>query len=116
MVMGQYQVGVVAIASADRLCGIFSERDLLRRVIARGKVPDSTELREVMTPNPITASREEDRQSAMRKMQRVGCRHLPIVAHGRVVDMLSMRDILAVELEERVQEIKALRGYIHGTY
>ena len=115
-IMAQHQVGVVAIVESGLLIGVFSERDLLRRVIARGRKPDKTSLREVMTADPITATREEDRQSAIRKMQAIGCRHLPIVVNGVVIDMLSMRDLLSMELEERSQEIDSLRDYIHGHY
>jgi CBS domain-containing protein len=69
-----------------------------------------------MTPNPVTATPDEDRQSAMVKMQEIGCRHLPVVVDDTFVDMLSMRDLLFVELEARDQEIQALRGYIQGDY
>ena len=115
-VMAEHRVGVVPILDGERLVGIFSERDLLRRVTSRERSLEKTTLREVMTPDPITATPDEDRQSAIQKMSAAGCRHLPIVVNGRVVDMLSMRDLLFVEIEERDQEIKALRGYIHGSY
>lgn len=115
-VMAQHQVGVVMLVEQGRLVGIFSERDLLRRVIARARSPEKTPLAEVMTPEPVTATRDEHCQSAIRKMQAVGCRHLPIVVNGVVIDMLSMRDLLWVELEERDREIEALRDYIHGSY
>ena len=115
-VMAENHIGVVPILERDRLVGIFSERDLLRRVIAKGRHLEKTSLREVMTPDPVTAMPDEDRKSAIQKMQAVGCRHLPIVVHDRVIDMLSMRDLLFVEIEERDQEIAALRGYIHGSY
>ncbi len=114
--MAQHRVGVVPILEGDRLVGIFSERDLLHRVVAKERSLEKTTLREVMTPDPITAAPDEDRQSAIQKMSAAGCRHLPIVVNGCVVDMLSMRDLLFVEIEERDQEIKALRGYIHGSY
>ena len=116
LVMSQHQVGAVMIVDQGTLIGIFSERDLLRRVIARGRNPAKTSLREAMTPDPITATRDEDRTSALRKMRSMGCRHLPIVVNGVGIDMLSMRDLMAVELQERAQEIEALRGYIHGSY
>jgi len=115
-VMAENHIGVVPILERDRLVGIFSERDLLRRVIAKGRHLEKTSLGEVMTPDPVTAMPDEDRKSAIQKMQAVGCRHLPIVVHDRVIDMLSMRDLLFVEIEERDQEIAALRGYIHGSY
>ena len=114
--MAENHIGVVPVLERERLVGIFSERDLLRRVIAKGRHLDKTLLREVMTPDPVTAMPDEDRKSAIQKMQAVGCRHLPIVVNDRVIDMLSMRDLLFVEIEERDQEIAALRGYIHGSY
>jgi CBS domain-containing protein len=114
--MATQQVGVVPIIEDGQLVGIFSERDLLRRVIARAKHLEKTTLREVMTPDPVTATPDENRQSAIRKMLAVACRHLPIVVDGDVIDMLSMRDLLFDELEEREREIEALRGYIAGHY
>jgi CBS domain-containing protein len=114
--MNRYQIGVLPVVEGGRLVGIFSERDLVRRVIAPGRSLEATRIREVMTPDPITATPDEDRQSAMVKMQEIGCRHLPIVVNDAVVDMLSMRDLLFVELAERQQEIQALRGYIQGVY
>ncbi len=114
--MAENHIGVVPVLERERLVWIFIERDLFRLVIAKGRHLDKTLLREVMTPDPVTAMPDEDRKSAIQKMQAVGCRHLPIVVNDRVIDMLSMRDLLFVEIEERDQEIAALRGYIHGSY
>ncbi len=114
--MAEHQVGVVPIMDQDRLIGIFSERVLLRRVVARGRSLDKTLLSEVMTPDPVTASPNDDRPSAMRKMRSVGCRHLPVVAEGALLDMLSMRDLLADEIEERTEEVRELRQYVSGSY
>jgi hypothetical protein len=52
----------------------------------------------------------------MLKMEQIGCRHLPIVQHGSVVDMLSIRDLLFGELEERSEAVESLRRYIGGSY
>lgn len=114
--LAERQVGAVPILSASRLVGIFSERDLLRRVIAQGRSPGETKLADVMTPDPVTAAPDEERLVAIEKMRKVGCRHLPIVANGEVIDMLSMRDLLFVELEERGAEVDQLRQYIRGSY
>ncbi len=114
--MASHEIGAVLVVEGDRLVGVFSERDLLRRVCARGRSTEKTPLREVMTPDPVTASPGESRLVAVAKMQRAGCRHLPILADGVIIDMVSMRDLLFVELEERKAEIESLRKYIGGTY
>jgi CBS domain-containing protein len=114
--MASHEIGAVLVVEGDRLVGIFSERDLLRRVCARGRSTEKTPLREVMTPDPVTASPGESRLVAVAKMQRAGCRHLPVLADGVIIDMVSMRDLLFVELEERKAEIESLRKYIGGSY
>ncbi len=110
------QVGAVAIVDEGKLVGIFSERDVLRRVLARGRALDKTMLSEVMTPDPVTAAPNEERLAAIEKMRRIGCRHLPIEAGGALIDMLSMRDLLADEIEERTEEVRELRQYVSGSY
>jgi CBS domain-containing protein len=115
-VMASQEVGAILIAEKGQLVGIFSERDLLRRVGARGRSTEKTQLGEVMTPNPITAAPGESRLVAVAKMQRAGCRHLPVLVDGAIIDMISMRDLLFVELEEREAEIESLRRYISGSY
>lgn len=107
-------VGAVLILEDDRLAGIFSERDLLRRVVSAGRPLDATPLRDVMTPDPLTAKPEDARYSAILKMAAVGCRHLPIVKEGRVVDTVSIRDLLFDEIDEKNSEIEELRRYISG--
>ena len=114
-VMSESGIGIVPILENGRLVGVFSERDLLRRVVACGRDAAKTRLLEVMTPDPVTADPGDDPRLAVLKMRQVGCRHLPIVAAGQVIDMLSMRDLLTVEIEERSEEIVELKRYIHGS-
>lgn len=112
--MAERRVGAVLVVEQGRLAGIFSERDLLRRVVAPGRALDKTTLHEVMTRNPITASPADDRMSAIVKMQSLGCRHLPILLEGQIVDTVSIRDLLFDEIKERDDEIQELRRYIQG--
>lgn len=114
-VMARNEIGIVPIVDRGRLVGVFSERDLLRRVIAKQRPTGETPLREVMTPEPATANPAEGRDEAMRKMQEVGCRHLPIVVSGEIIDMLSMRDLLFHEIAEHTAEIEQLKRYIAGS-
>jgi CBS domain-containing protein len=110
------ECGALLVVEGRDLVGIFSERDLLRRVVAPGRDPASTRLRDVMTSEVVTARPDEDRQSAVSKMRSAGCRHLPVVVDGTVIDVLSMRDLLFEEIEERSAEVDQLRHYISGAY
>lgn len=111
-IMTRFGVGALPIVEGERLVGIFSERDLLRQVVAPGLAPDSVPLRDVMTADPITAGPREARLVALEMMRSKNCRHLPIVADGVVVDMLSMRDLLFDQIAEHKAEIDELREYI----
>jgi len=94
------QLGIGALPVVDdegRLVGIFTERDLLRRVVAKKRDPDKTLIREVMTPNPVYATPEDSLEEAKRLMAKVKARHLPIVVEGRLVGIISIKDIEFVE-------------------
>jgi CBS domain-containing protein len=114
--LNEREIGAVLIVEGKSLVGIFTERDLLRRVVARNRSLDKTRLEEVMTRDPITATPAEDRENAIRKMQQVGCRHLPIMVGENVVDVVSIRDLLFHEIEEYEAEVLQLRSYISGSY
>ena len=113
--MHDAHIGCLAIISGDSLVGVFSERDLMTRVVVPGLDPSATRLSGVMTRNVVTAVIGDSRETALEKMRRAGCRHLPIVEDGRVISMLSMRDLLRDEIEEKGEEIRHLRAYLHQT-
>jgi CBS domain-containing protein len=112
--MADRHVGAVLLVEGGRLVGIFSERDLLQRVVVQGASPERTQLRTVMTRDPITAGPDAERMIAVLKMREAGCRHLPIVTESVVVDAVSIRDLLFDEIEERKTEVEDLMRYIHG--
>lgn len=112
--MADRRVGAVLVVDQGELVGIFSERDVLRRVLAVGRDPERTPLAEVMTREPVTSTPQESSSRAVAKMRVAGFRHLPILEGGRVVDTLSIRDLLFRELAERDGDIEELRRYIHG--
>ena len=109
------RVGAVTVLDEDRLVGVFSERDLMTRVVVPGLDPETTRLGDVMTREVVTAELNEDRDSCLDKMQRTGCRHLPVLVQGRVLAMISIRDLLWDEIEEQVEEIRQLRAYVWQT-
>lgn len=107
--MDARNVASVLIVEADgRLLGIFTERDLLRRVVAPGRDPAKTHLAEVMTATPHTVSPTASALDAMRIMHERRVRHLPVVEGGRALGVLSIRDFLGDELIEFLNE-QALR-------
>ncbi len=106
--MSEKKVGAVAVLAAGKLVGIFSERDLMTRVVARGLNPDETSVQEVMTRSIVVAEPVEDIDSALQKMNSIGCRHLPVVEEGNLVGMISLRDLLVVEDEEHREKASFL--------
>jgi len=85
-------VGAVLVVSGERLEGIFTERDVVNRVVAEGLDPDGTTLATVMTTNPDTIAPTDTAITALRRMQDGGYRHLPVVDHGHLVGIVSRRD------------------------
>jgi CBS domain-containing protein len=109
------RVGAIAVLEGERLCGVFSERDLMTRVVVAGRDPAATRLEEVMTREVATAQLHESRAACLERMQRHGCRHLPVLSGDRVITMLSMRDLLHDEIDEQFDEIRHLRAYVFQT-
>lgn len=111
--MADERVGALPVLDGERLVGVFSERDLMSRVIVAGLDPAVVPVSRVMTRQVVTASLGDPVSACEEKMRRSGCRHLPVVADGRVIAMLSMRDLLRDEIAEREEENRELRAYIH---
>jgi len=95
--MTDRNVGAMAVLDHGALVGIFSERDLMARVVAAGLNPESTAVSAVMTRELVVADPVDDVDSALRKMNTLGCRHLPVVTGGNIVGMISIRDLLQVD-------------------
>lgn len=102
--MADKKVGAVLVVDDDRLVGIFTERDALFRVVARGLAPATTLLGDVMTREPKWIAPGKTFGHAMLLMQEGAFRHLPVVENGKPVGIVSARDALDPELEEFVFE------------
>jgi CBS domain-containing protein len=111
--MADRLVGAILIVEDEKVVGIFSERDLMTRVVVSGRDAKATRVGDVMTRDVITATPDESVDECLEKMQRAGCRHLPVLADGRLIAMVSMRDLLRDEIEEQETEIRSLRAYLH---
>lgn len=95
--MSERNIGAIAVLDSGQLVGIFSERDLMTRVVVPGLNPDDTPVSDVMTKSLVAAKPEEEIGSALQKMQSLGCRHLPVVDGGNLIGMLSLRDLLKID-------------------
>ena len=112
--MVERNIGAVPVIHGGQLVGIFSERDLMRRVVAEGRDPRSTCMAEVMTEDPLAVGTGEDLETCMALMRRHGFRHLPVCHDGHLVGIVSLRDILLHDLNEKDDEMRMMRAYIHS--
>ena len=112
-VMTDNNVGIVLVLEGQRLVGVFSERDVVRRVVDRGLDPDRTPVGDVMTTEIVVGDPDEDYQSAMRKMDQASIRHLLVVKGAEMLSMISIRDLIRVDMQDKGEEIRFLREYLY---
>ena len=113
-IMVERNIGAVPVLDNGQLVGVFSERDLMRRVVAEGRDPSRTGIADVMTPEPFVVSPTESIENCLLVMRRHGFRHLPICHEQRLVGMVSLRDIILHDLDEKDDEVRMMRAYIHS--
>jgi CBS domain-containing protein len=103
--MAEQRCGSILVTEDERLLGIFTERDLLVRVAAAGLDLATTKLRDVMTADPETIGAEEPLREAVRRMDEGSFRHLVVVSGGRVLGVVSTRDIPALTTGRMAEEL-----------
>lgn len=117
-VMNAHSIGSLMVHDGDRYVGIFTERDVLSRVIDAGRDPDKAHVGESMTRHPVTVDDATTLGQAMGLMKKYRFRHLP-VTHGPEKEMcgiLSINDLISTLVEGREHEIDQLVNYISGSY
>jgi CBS domain-containing protein len=113
--MVERNIGAVPVLRDGELAGIFSERDLMKRVVVPGLDPNTTRVGEVMTRDPLTVTPQDEVETCMILMRRHGFRHLPI-CEGRVLKaVVSLRDIMLHDISEKDHEVRMMRAYIQAT-
>jgi signal-transduction protein with cAMP-binding, CBS, and nucleotidyltransferase domain len=113
--MSELHVGAILVLEQGQLRGVFSERDLMTRVVVPGLDPERTPVREVMSTELATIEETATSESAMELMRRRSCRHLPVTRDAAVVCMISMRDLMNHELELKTEENRHMRAYISSS-
>lgn len=107
-------IGAVPVLENGLLVGIFSERDLMKRVVVEGRDPQNTRVYEVMTEDPLTVQPNQDLETCMFLMRRHGFRHLPVCEGKQLLGLVSLRDLMLHDLSEKDDEVRMMRAYIHS--
>jgi len=109
--MATKNVGAVMVVEDERLVGIFTERDVVFRVVARGLDARTTRLADVMTPAPDTVDPDKPFGYALLMMHERGFRHLPVIQNSKLVGIVSSRSAMDPELEEFSSEAQRRKHF-----
>lgn len=113
--MNRHAIGAVVVTQGDRMAGIFTERDVLRRVVAQERNPAETLVRDVMTCDVNIATPDTSLEEARTMMMELRVRHLPVVDNdGRSLGMVSIGDLNAQLCHEQAATIGSLYEYLYG--
>ena len=112
--MNQHKVGAVLVMNGDKLAGIFTERDVLTRVITSNLDPRLTPITQAMSANVLTVPPETTVQQVMDIFAEKRCRHLPVIENGKLVGLISIGDVSRWVANAHRAEAESLRQYIAG--
>jgi len=111
--MSDRRIGALPVVDGARVAGIFTERDALSRVLAAGLNPSAARVGAVMTTSLVVADVSDTHSACMSRMQQAHVRHLLVLDQGRLVGILSVRDLIQVEMREQSEAIDLLNAYVH---
>jgi CBS domain-containing protein len=109
--MAAKNVGAIMVIEDDRLVGIFTERDVVFRVVARGLDAQATRLADVMTRAPHTVDPDKPFGYALLVMQENGFRHLPVIKDGKPIGIVSARSAMDPDMEDFVSEARRRKHF-----
>jgi CBS domain-containing protein len=109
--MASKNTGAVLVVENDALVGIFTERDVVFRVVGKGLDPTQTEIRTVMTNDPVTLTSKQTYGHALVIMQQHGFRHVPVVEDGHAIGIVSSRNAMDPDLDEFISESRRREHY-----
>ena len=112
--MAEKDIGALVVMEADRLVGIFSERDYARKVILHGKTSRETRVRQVMTPRVAVIGPEQGTEECMALMTAKHIRHLPVMEGERLIGLISIGDVVKAVISNQEFVISQLENYITG--
>ncbi len=113
-VMADNKVGSVLVVKGKEIKGIFTERDVLNKVVAKGIDPDKTKVDELVTKDLLVCSPDDTIEEVSRMITSAKKRHIPVIEKGKLIGLVTAGDIMAIVLEDRKIEIEHLHNYIQG--
>ena len=114
--MSSKRIGALMVCKEGQPLGMFTERDLMTRVILGGRDPATTRIEEVMSTEVVFVEPSTRAEEAMAVMTERRCRHLPVVSEGRVVGLISIGDLVRWASRNQEFQIRQLEDYICGKY
>ncbi len=114
--MNEHRVGALVVTRAERVVGIFTERDILCRVVAAQRDPAQTKVGSVMTAPVAVCTPETTREECRNVMRARRIRHLPVVSEGRLTGIISIGDVLEATEADQHATIQYLYEYMHGEW
>lgn len=112
--MNARRIGALVVTSGENVVGIFTERDVLNRVVAAGKPAEKVRVGEVMT-SPMACCRRDTKLTECRSvMTAKRIRHLPVVENGKLYGIISIGDLMASEVADQQETIEYMHQYIYG--
>ncbi len=108
----EHRIGAVLVLDGDQVAGVFSERDVVRVLEDKGAAALDIPLSEVMSRNVLTCNPEDSIDAVMGVMTARRVRHLPVLAEGRLVGLVSIGDVVKYRLDEAALEVDSLREYV----
>lgn len=112
--MAEKDVGALLVLSGERLVGIVTERDVVRKLTLQGRDPSTTSVREIMTDRVLYVRPKQTLEECMALMTEKHLRHLPVVEEGRIFGIISIRDVVAEVVAEKSFIIEQLENYIYA--
>jgi CBS domain-containing protein len=112
-VMSARHIGAVPVVDGERLVGIFTERDVMARIVAESRDPRATPISEVMSTDLVVTEIGESFDACLARMQQARVRHIIVLDGGRLAGIVSLRDLMAADLDDKEEAISLLNAYVH---
>jgi CBS domain-containing protein len=112
-IMADHEIGALPVTNGDQVVGIFTERDALIRIVAAGVHPACTPVCDVMSSTLVVADIGDSCETCVDRMKTAHVRHLIILDHQHMAGIVSMRDLIAADLDDKEETITLLNAYVH---